>query len=559
MATGWSLPPGTVLASGMNGPFGSALDEVGPTDAERWVWLAYDQQNSAFLDALEHGPRRGVVLIESTIKAQQQPFHKQKLGVLLSNQRHFALELQASGVPVLYLMTRRSYAEVLRQVGVSVGGLEGFEPAERRLRLEVEALVTEGQLALHPHPGWLTQRAWFTQSVGHEPPFRMDAFYRRVRQETGWLMEGDKPLGGKYSFDGENRLPWKGEPPCPEVPAYGFDAIDEEVEVLVRNAFAHHPGSVDLNKHATSAADLDQAMTFAAEALPHFGPYEDAMSEKSRGLFHSRLATLLNLHRIMPVQAVEMALASNSPHNSIEGFVRQLIWREYVHHIHEVTDGFRTFEQHRQPSLRGARWEGFEQRDETLHPNHLKQGRPLPMAYWGKPSGLRCLDATVAAVMEEGWTHHIPRLMVLSNLANLLDVDPRELTDWFHAAFIDAYDWVVEPNVLGMGTFALGTAMMTKPYVAGSAYINKMSDHCSSCEFHPKKTCPMTRLYWAYLNRHLAAFEGNHRMAIARKNVARRSEEEKAMDAAVFQKVQAALSSGVALRPTAEGDLRSWS
>ena len=92
---------------------------------------------------------------------------------------------------------------------------------------------------------------------------------------------------------------------------------------------------------------------------------------------------------------------------------------------------------------------------------------------------------------------------------------PRELTDWFHAGFIDAYDWVVEPNVLGMGTFALGTAMMTKPYVAGSAYINRMSDHCKSCQFHHKKTCPMTRLYWAYLNRHSEAFTGNHRMAIA--------------------------------------------
>ena len=159
MATGWSFPPGTVLASRVDGPFGSALNPVGPADAERWVWLAYDQQNSAFLDALDHGPKRGVVLIESTNKAQQQPFHKQKLGVLLSNQRHFALELQALGVPVLYLLTRQCYAEVLRLVGAFVGGLEGFEPAERSLRLEVEGLVSEGQLTLHPHPGWLTQKA----------------------------------------------------------------------------------------------------------------------------------------------------------------------------------------------------------------------------------------------------------------------------------------------------------------------------------------------------------------------------------------------------------------
>ncbi len=161
--------------------------------------------------------------------------------------------------------------------------------------------------------------------------------------------------------------------------------------------------------------------------------------------------------------------------------------------------------------------------------------------------------------MEDGWTHHIPRLMVLSNIANLLDVNPRELTDWFHAAFIDAYDWVVEPNVLGMGTFALGTAMMTKPYVAGSAYINRMSDHCKSCQFHHKKTCPMTRLYWAYLNRHGPSFTGNHRMAIAMKNVARRADEEKALDEATFEHVRSTLLKGEEVRPPSQGDLRSWS
>lgn len=559
MATAWSLGEGTVLASTVDGAFGAALETPSLDDADRWVWLAYDQQNRAFLEALGGDATCGVVLIESSAKTLHQPFHQQKLGVVLSNQRHFALELQELGIPVLYLMTSRTYADVLLHVGARTGELHAFHHAERTLRLEVASLVDDGTLRLHPHPGWLTQRSWFTDSVGHEPPFRMDAFYRRVRQETGWLMEDGKPVGGKYSFDGENRLAWKGEPACPDAPVFEHDAIDDEVEALVRSRFGHHPGSIDLSQQPTSATDVTAALRFAEEVMPNFGPYEDAMSERSRGLFHSRLATLLNLHRVMPVEAVKLALASGAPHNSVEGFVRQLIWREYVHHIHEVTDGFRTLTVDRQPSERGARWEGFAHADEELHPNHLHQGQPLPMTYWGHPSGLRCLDANVEAVMEDGWTHHIPRLMVLSNIANLLDVDPRALTDWFHAAFVDAYDWVVEPNVLGMGTFALGTAMMTKPYVAGSAYINKMSDHCGSCAFHPKKTCPMTRLYWAYLNRHLPSFEGNHRMAIARKNVARRSDEEKAKDAEVFLTVQATLANGGSMRPTAEGDLRRWS
>jgi deoxyribodipyrimidine photolyase-related protein len=214
-----------------------------------------------------------------------------------------------------------------------------------------------------------------------------------------------------------------------------------------------------------------------------------------------------------------------------------------------VTNGFRTLEVNRSLARRDAQWYDAAPLDGEPHPNHLEQTFPLPKAYWGQKSGLACLDESVASVMEEGWTHHIPRLMVLSNIAHLLDVQPRELTDWFHVAFIDAYDWVVEPNVFGMGTFALGSAMMTKPYVAGSAYINRMSNHCKSCEFHPKKTCPIGRLYWAYLDRHSSAFAGNHRLSMALRNVAKRSEEMKQIDHQTFLMVQDALANGRTLRP----------
>jgi len=541
------------------GHFSSKLKAVSFSEADAWVWLAYDQLNASMLSSLTLDGTVGVIFIESSLKAKRRPYHQQKLGVLLSNQRHFALELQDAGVHVVYLSSTKGYGEVLTEVCEDVGPVHCIKPAERELRQELGPLVDVGQLIEHEHPGWLTPRSWFVSSVGEEPPFRMDSFYRKVRQETGWMMEEGKPVGGKYSYDAENRFPWKGDPPAPEPPVYQADDIDREVEAMVRTQYGHHPGNVDLSTQATSSIDADAALDFAMACLPNFGTYEDAMSEKSRGLFHSRLATLVNLHRVMPRQLVDAALSSNAPINSVEGFVRQMIWREYVRHIHEVTDGFRTLAVERQPSTRGARWPGFVSEDDAQHPNHLRQSNPLPMAYWGEPSGLRCLDASVESVMEDGWTHHIPRLMVLSNVANLLDVDPRELTDWFHAGFIDAYDWVVEPNVLGMGTFALGTAMMTKPYVAGSAYINRMSDHCKSCSFHHKKTCPMTRLYWAYLNRHAPSFSGNHRMAIAMKNVARRADEEKEKDAATFEHVKATLLAGGEVRPPTDGDLRRWS
>lgn len=242
----------------------------------------------------------------------------------------------------------------------------------------------------------------------------------------------------------------------------------------------------------------------------------------------------------MPTNLLESVLRTPSPMNSTEGFVRQLIWREYVKHVHDITDGFENISVNRTlTEVRDAMWYGggysHNFSDPTQHPNHLTQENNLPMAYWNADSGLNCLDTVVDSVIEDGWTHHIPRLMVLGNIASLLDVNPRQLTDWFHAAFIDAYDWVVEPNVLGMGTFALGESMMTKPYISGAAYINRMSDYCKDCQFDPKKNCPITNLYWDFISRHSESFNGNHRMAIPLRNSLRRDEEKKNFDRQTFE------------------------
>ena len=536
-------------ASTVSKGFGTSI-HAGPYNVDSWVFVAYDQLNLSLFKTIEQTIGTvGFVFIESATKGRSRPYHKQKLALLLSNQRHFALEAQEAGYPIDYLLTEGSYAETLTVLAQEVGPIHCVEFAEYSTRMELLPLIESGDLVNHPHKGWLTARSWFTETVGTHPPFRMDRFYRRVRKETGWLMVDAQPVGDKYSFDEENRKPWRGDPVAPVPPAFAPDGIDLEVKTMVDNLYSDHPGFIDFTQIPTSEADIAASMEFARTCLSHFGTYEDAMSTESRGLFHTRLASLLNLHRVMPHQAVEMALESKAELNNVEGFVRQLIWREYVHHIHEVTDGFRTLEVNRSLARRDAQWYDAAPLDSEPHPNHLEQTFPLPKAYWGQESGLACLDESVASVMEEGWTHHIPRLMVLANIAHILDVQPRELTDWFHAAFIDAYDWVVEPNVFGMGTFALGSAMMTKPYVAGSAYINRMSNHCKSCEFHPKKTCPIGRLYWAYLERHSHAFAGNHRLSMALRNVAKRSEEMKRIDHQTFLKVQDALANGRTLRP----------
>jgi len=490
---------------------------------KRWYFVCYDQLNhEIFPWSKFKREETGLIFIESKLKGSSKNYHKQKLAFLLSNMRHFASESEDLGHPIRYYYTDSNYFDTLEKITQELGQINLVEPAERSMRIEIEPLIKSGQLLIKDHSGWLTKREWFLESVGREPPFRMDKFYRKVRNETGFLMEDGKPIGGKYSFDSENRLPWKGDPLTQKDLIFEIDEIDVKVMQLVNQQFSSHPGSCDLSKVPTTSSQHITALEWAKKNLENFGPYEDAMSTKSRYLFHSKLATSVNLHRLSPQQVIDAAVSMNAPLNSIEGFFRQLIWREYVKHIHDITDGFRTLDCYDII---------------TDQPNYLNQNNPLPPAYWGVKTGLNCLDNVTNSVLDEGWTHHIPRLMILSNFASLLDINPRELTTWFHEAFIDAYDWVVEPNVLGMGTYSLGPAMMTKPYVSGTPYINKMSDYCESCKFNPKKNCKVSNLYWAFLERHKDAFTDNIRMAMPLRNLEKRNDERKLEDSRTYQEI----------------------
>ncbi|MCL7980292.1 MAG: deoxyribodipyrimidine photolyase, partial [marine benthic group bacterium] len=258
--------------------------------------------------------------------------------------------------------------------------------------------------------------------------------------------------------------------------------------------------------------------------------------------FHTRISFLLHVHRLLPRQVIEEVARSDAPLASREGFIRQVLgWREFMRHVHLRTDGLR--------DLSGSASEATEEATEPATPSVLGADRPLPPAWWGAESGLACLDTVVGSVIRTGYSHHITRLMVLSNLATLLDVSPRELTDWFWAMYTDAFDWVVEPNVLGMGTFGAGELMTTKPYVSGAAYINRMSDYCGSCAFDPKKDCPITSLYWAFLARHEEQLKENPRMRLPLASMRKRDEAARERDLGVFEWVSRELSGGRELDP----------
>jgi deoxyribodipyrimidine photolyase-related protein len=231
-----------------------------------------------------------------------------------------------------------------------------------------------------------------------------------------------------------------------------------------------------------------------------FGPLEDAMTTENWALHHSLLSPFLNnglLHASEVIQAATDAFHSGKvPIESAEGFIRQIIgWREYVNGMYWFLG----------PDYRNN--------------NQLEAERPLlPLFTDPNKTQMNCIKETVSDINERAWVHHIPRLMLLSNLALITGTNPQEFLEWMREVFIDASEWVMVPNVIGMGVHADGGRMMTKPYAAGGAYISRMSNYCKPCKYDPKlrtgeNACPFTTLYWDFLDRHKETFAKNHRMS----------------------------------------------
>ena len=500
-----------------------------PTAAEattrQWIYVPYDRLHDGVGPLAETAPSDAViVMVESRAMETRRPYHKKKLTLVLSAMRHFALEQGERGCRIVYGASPTSFSDGLLalQAKWKWSELVVNRPAERELRIELDSAVAAGlRLKIVADTAWLSTADDFSGVFGEPKPhiepgkrqYLMDRFYRAMRQKSGLLMEGGKPVGGKYSYDAENRKPYRNEVPVPPRPRFEPDAITLEVIALVEQRHPDHFGRIEGFDMPVTRAQAESAWQFAlTRLLPWFGPWEDAMSTANPDLFHSMTSPSINLTLLRAQDVVEQVAEAyergNVPLESAEGFIRQLIgWREFIRHIHEATDGYRTLAQP------GDNWEA------GAAPSFLDAQRTLPAVYWGTPSGMRCMDTVVAGVVENGWSHHITRLMVLSNLATLCGFSPRELTDWFWFAYVDAYEWVVEPNVLGMATFGDGGLTATKPYVSGAAYINRMSDFCGKCSLDPRKTlgegsCPFTALYWSFLERNEAKLAPLNRMAM---------------------------------------------
>lgn len=530
----------------------------------QWIFVPYDRLNDSIGPlgtVLPHDA--GIILIESHAKGRNRPYHKKKVLVVLSNMRHFAMEQIERGVAVLYRNAPESYGEQLLQIQneFALPTISVAIPAEREMRQDLAEAETNGlKLRYVEDDAWVSTEEDWRSVFGSLPGDRnaekeersgrqylMERFYRHMRHKTGLLMANGKFIGNKLSFDEQNRQPFKGEARVPQRPSFLTDAITVELIAWLSNNGIESIGTFDGFDLPCTAKDCAAYWQFALkELLPNFGPYEDAMSSTEPMLFHSAISALMNISRLLPRRVVEdVQVAYNGmsvPLASAEGFIRQIIgWREFMRHMHTATDGFRTLEQRPDP-VENREANGYSRLlvkeinpaapDRPATPSALDAHRPLPPAYWGVKSGMFCLDTATAQVMRQGWSHHILRLMVLSNLATLCGFSPRELTDWFWVAYVDAYDWVVEPNVLGMATFADGGLTATKPYVSGAAYINRMSDFCPKCNLDPKRSvgpgsCPFTALYWSFLERHQELLGTNQRMRMPYNSLRKKSAEER--------------------------------
>ncbi|CAB4951275.1 unannotated protein [freshwater metagenome] len=460
------------------------------TGFERIIIVPFDQLS------IEHGvmssanPRTDlVVMIESQRMLTNRDWHLERLFFMVSSARHFAKAAREKGFTVDY---RRSATtpEGVREVWEQYGRLPtvsaepaSFGQARQFAELGVEVIETDF---------FLTTRSHFFAWASQQKTYVMENFYRLQRVRLGILVEGGKPVDGRWNFDEDNRLP----PPKSYVWPPRLTHLRDEMDLEVAKQLGHE--ATDL--WATTRAGALQALDhFIEHNLAGFGPLEDASTNDDWSLHHSLLSPYLNvglLHaREVVAEALDAFNRGEAPIQSVEAFVRQIIgWREYIN---------------------GMYWflgEGYEQG------NGLAANRKLlPLFTDSKKTQMNCVSSVVSDVEKRAWVHHIPRLMILSNLALVTSTNPQEFLDWMRENFIDASQWVMVPNVIGMGVHADGGRLMTKPYAAGGAYINRMTQYCKGCVYDPKlrageNACPFTTLYWDFLDRHRETFSKNHRM-----------------------------------------------
>jgi deoxyribodipyrimidine photolyase-related protein len=459
------------------------------------VTLIYPHQLFAAHPALSKG--REVWMVEDVLFFRQYSFHKKKIAFHRATMAAMEMKLQQQGYTVQRISAWSGAAEtnglmeLLNQQGVREVHLADPDDYLLKRRLERESARNGIRLVLYANPGFMISRTealvWLDEHKMHQT-----SWYIHFRKKLGILTDAHgKPLGGSWTYDTENREKTPQGLYIPTLPEVSKNAIVQAAIQSTLEEFASNPGLLDHWEypvtHEAAEAWLD---AFLQQRFGNFGRYQDAMLPGQSFMFHSVISPLLNIGLLTPEQVLERALdagvSENIPLPSLEGFVRQVLgWREFVRAVYHKSGN----------KMRTA--------------NALQLQAPMPEAMYKGKTGIYPFDESLSRLQHTAYSHHIERLMIHGNLMLLLGIHPDAVYQWFMELFIDAYDWVMVPNVYGMSQYADFGGMVTKPYVSGSAYLRKMG------HFQKASWCDeWDALYWMFIQNHAGALQKNPRMAI---------------------------------------------
>jgi deoxyribodipyrimidine photolyase-related protein len=464
------------------------------------------------------------VLMELRSETDYVCHHAQKVLGIFAAMRGFAAALRHAGCRVRYYKigdadNQQDFVRNVSQLIQSeqITRLERQQADEYRLEQQLTAAEAIWGIPVHvvDSEHFLADRAAISAQFAHKIP-RMEFFYRALRKQYRILLDSDgQPLGGQWNYDHDNRKRWSGQPAAPQWLNHANDL--REIWHDINAAGVKTLGEAKADEFPWSINRTQAKQTLAAfieNALPHFGAYQDAMSEASPTLFHAGISFALNLKLLHPLEVIEAALREYDAQRvslaTIEGFVRQILgWREFV---------------------RGVYWAcmpGYGQLNELAHQ------RALPRWFWTGQTKMNCAKHAIEQSLSMGYAHHIQRLMVTGNFALLAGIDPDEVDAWYLGIYVDAFEWVEMPNTRGMSQYADGGLLGSKPYAGSASYINKMSDYCKGCAYQPKQrhgsgACPFNSLYWHFHHRHAARLQTNPRLGMTYQTWRKMSEIEQA-------------------------------
>ncbi len=473
-----------------------------------------DQLNEHHSWFKEIDPAVTYLMVEARSETDYARHHIQKVVAFFLAMRSFAENLRSAGHKVVYfpLDAPENKGSISRVIlyQLEKDAFDRFEyllPDEYRLDSALKELCEKLEMptAAFDTEHFLIERSGVEALFEGKRQYLMETFYRAMRRKYQVLMEADEttPLGGRWNFDQENRKNFPAKHPLPEQCYFKRD-VSAMVD-LVKKEGVETIGTIDPEQFiwpVSREEGLQLLDHFCRHLLPEFGTYQDAMTERDRLLFHSRLSFLMNVKLLHPLEVVNGVVAYWEEHQEeielpqVEGFVRQIIgWREF---------------------MRGIYWAKMPDYAEM---NFFDHQEALPAWYWTGKTRMNCLSHAIGQSLELAYAHHIQRLMVTGNFALLLGVHPDAVDAWYLGIYIDAIQWVEITNTRGMSQFADGGIVGTKPYVSSANYIHKMSDYCKNCSYNRKKkygegACPFNSLYWDFIQRHEERLAKNPRMAM---------------------------------------------